>query len=566
MKTSIIMLTYNQLEYTKICIESIRKYTRSGTYELIIVDNASDDGTIEWLKKQKDIISIFNESNVGFPNGCNQGIDVAIGDNILFLNNDTIVTKNWLNNMLACLLSDNKHGAVSCVTNNCSYAQAIPIQYKNIVEMHTFSASFNKQNPQLWEERLKLIGFCFLVKRSVIAKIGKMDECFSPGNFEDDDYSLRIRKAGYKLILCKDTFIHHFGSVSFKKAPDYNDLLLNNMKKYKRKWGFNPIISQDIRWDILELLDSPKDDGINILEIGCGCGGTLLKIKNEYKNCNLYGIELNLKAAEIASLIENINILNINEKLPNDFFDYIIVSDTSDYNIWVKLPCFSDALKKSGVILADFPNIAHHSVITRIINGSWNVKNDKTQYFSRKQINELLLQSGYNILKFKGIISDSDHNRASELIEKMGNDSDNKEYSVIKYLVCANKNELYNLLKNIDMEKSNRTWIVDQLSSYTPAEIIKAVSNIDNQNSELDLLTYIGIIHFESGKYEKVLPYFEKAILLEKNNRDVLYNIAYYHIFAGNEELSKGYLYHLKTIDSNKYHNLMSLANDFKIS
>ncbi|WP_048746139.1 glycosyltransferase family 2 protein, partial [Paenibacillus sp. P22] len=64
-KTSIVMLTFNQLEYTKQCIESIRSYTEPNTYELIIVDNGSTDGSREWLAEQEDIRLLLNEENVG---------------------------------------------------------------------------------------------------------------------------------------------------------------------------------------------------------------------------------------------------------------------------------------------------------------------------------------------------------------------------------------------------------------------------------------------------------------------------------------------------------------------
>ena len=95
--TSIILLTYNKLEYTKICIESIRKFTPKGKYEIIVVDNNSNDGTLDWLKEQDDLKVIYNDYNAGFPKGCNQGIKISRGDSILLLNNDTVVTPNWLN-------------------------------------------------------------------------------------------------------------------------------------------------------------------------------------------------------------------------------------------------------------------------------------------------------------------------------------------------------------------------------------------------------------------------------------------------------------------------------------
>lgn len=69
MGTSIIILTYNNLEKTKLCLESIRKYTKEEVYEIIVVDNHSTDGTKEWLKVQNDIKVIYNDTNLGFPIG-----------------------------------------------------------------------------------------------------------------------------------------------------------------------------------------------------------------------------------------------------------------------------------------------------------------------------------------------------------------------------------------------------------------------------------------------------------------------------------------------------------------
>ena len=80
--TSIIILTFNQMKYTQLCIDSIRRYTPPGTYEIIIVDNHSTDGTVDWLREQSDIKLLLNAHNAGFPKGCNQGIKLAKGNDI----------------------------------------------------------------------------------------------------------------------------------------------------------------------------------------------------------------------------------------------------------------------------------------------------------------------------------------------------------------------------------------------------------------------------------------------------------------------------------------------------
>lgn len=239
--TSIIILTYNKLDYNKLCIESIRQYTEPGSYEIIVIDNHSTDGTVEWLQCQEDISLILNSENIGFPAGCNQGIKAANGDSILLLNNDTIVTPNWLSNLKKCLCSSSNIGAVGAVTNSCSNFQSVVCEYSSIKEMIRFAQQFNNSSPELWENRARLVGFCMLMRTDVVNQIGLLDETFSPGNFEDDDYSLRIRNAGYRLVLCWDTFIHHFGSVSFgEQAVQFSNLLESNRRKFIEKWGLDP--------------------------------------------------------------------------------------------------------------------------------------------------------------------------------------------------------------------------------------------------------------------------------------------------------------------------------------
>lgn len=99
-KTSIVILSYNTYELTKTCIESIRRFTPPGSYEVIVVDNGSEDSSSAWLKEQKDIKLLVNEENKGFPAGCNQGIKIAAeGNDILLLNSDVIVTPRWLVNL-----------------------------------------------------------------------------------------------------------------------------------------------------------------------------------------------------------------------------------------------------------------------------------------------------------------------------------------------------------------------------------------------------------------------------------------------------------------------------------
>ena len=177
--TSIIIINYNALDYTKLCLDSIRENVKEGTYELIVVDNGSTDGSVEWLKEQDDVKCIFNVDNLGFSHGCNQGLKVANGTEMLLLNNDIIVTPKSMENMLAALYSKPNIGAVGCLLNNCSNEQNVCLSYHSIEELMEESEKYNKSDREKWVPWLTLVGSCLLVKRDVYMRLGDLDEAFN---------------------------------------------------------------------------------------------------------------------------------------------------------------------------------------------------------------------------------------------------------------------------------------------------------------------------------------------------------------------------------------------------
>lgn len=402
--TSIIILVHNQLDYTKGCIESIRQYTEPNAYEIIIIDNASTDGTKEWLAQQSDITVIYNDENLGFPKGCNQGIAVAKGSEILLLNNDVVVTARWLDNLKAALYSSSKVGAVGAITNNAANRQSIPTSYNSIAEMQVFANENNNSNAMYWERRLKLIGFCMLIKSDIVKKIGILDERFTPGNFEDDDYSLRIIQEGYELLLCYDVFIHHYGSATFEKilseAEQYYELLKVNRDKFTKKWGFNDKNKISFSW-ILSQVDFSISD-INILNIGCGCGSDFLRISQINKSAKLYGIEKNEKAARFACRYAQIAVGNIHTMVldyEKEQFDYILIN----YGI-ENLEQFEQLLakvlpylKSTGTIHFTMKHMLYYPVVANFIScKEWG---NTYSYFAEENIKSFLERNNFILTK-----------------------------------------------------------------------------------------------------------------------------------------------------------------------
>lgn len=240
--TSIVMLTCNELNHTKLCLASIEAHT-PWPHELIIVDNGSTDGTVEFLKEYMEVRPnvrvVANSTNRGFAAGNNQGLALAKGDFVLLLNNDTIVTPGWLERMLAVFARHEKAGVVGPVSNYVSGPQLVSeASYGNQAEMEAFAARWAEENSGRSEPIMRVVGFCLLARREIVERIGGLDERFGSGNFEDDDFCIRAALVGYEARIARDVFIHHAGSQTFKGAKiDYRQAMERNWGLFKAKWG-----------------------------------------------------------------------------------------------------------------------------------------------------------------------------------------------------------------------------------------------------------------------------------------------------------------------------------------
>jgi len=269
---SIIILCYNQLKYTKECLKSILEFTSQlkTPYEIIVVDNASNDGTKEYLQGLEQaghIKVIYNSENAGFPKGNNQAVAIAKGEYLCLLNNDTIVTADWLTNMLRCIRSDEKLAAVGPWTNFSSGFQAIqpPPEYKGEEELQKYASQFSREEKYV----NFLVFFCCLIKKSVWDEIGGLNEAYGIGCFEDNEFCWRVIEKGYKLKICGNVYIHHYTSKTFgcyddaKKKQEYGSLMARNQKIFLKKINryetvsLCMIVSDREQWPILKrCLDS----------------------------------------------------------------------------------------------------------------------------------------------------------------------------------------------------------------------------------------------------------------------------------------------------------------------
>jgi len=270
---SLVILTHNQQVYTQQCLQSIFACTQE-PYELIFVDNHSTDGTVAYLEGEKktwhqdekkakyckDFKIIKNQQNLGYAAGNNQGIAVAQGEYILLLNNDIVVTPGWLGRMLACAERKPQIGIVGPMSNHVSGPQRVSsVTYDTLTltGLNAFAQDFARQHAGQARPFWRVVGFCMLIKRAVIEKIGGLDVRFGRGNFEDDDFSLRATLAGFESWLAQDCFVHHFGSRTFAgEKVDYAESLHQNWEIFKSKWGIPKEIAYGAVYNLRSILET----------------------------------------------------------------------------------------------------------------------------------------------------------------------------------------------------------------------------------------------------------------------------------------------------------------------
>ncbi len=330
-KVSIVILSYNTLDYTKECIESIKKTCPKFAYEIIVVDNASYDGSVEWLNQQDDIKLLCNKENVGFPKGCNQGIALSEKDNDIFLlNNDTVLSDDALFWLRMGLYDADDVGESGAMSNSVSNSQKVLWDISSKEDWQECVSVVPTIFNYPFADRNWLVGFAVLLKRTVLDEIGLLDETFSPGQYEDNDLSFRLTQSGYRCLLCKNSYIYHYGSAGGKHSSTWNELTSINSKKFANKWGV--LLTQSFLlpvW-IPNMFFLNQLGNVKILVVGAGIGYSILVLKQFNPLAEIEGIEFedrNLGLVPKNCVVHKMDDDGACKSIETNKYNYIIVDD-----------------------------------------------------------------------------------------------------------------------------------------------------------------------------------------------------------------------------------------------
>ncbi len=240
---SVVLPVLNNLALTRACVAALRAHT-PGDLEIVLVDNGSEEDCAALARELcaggAEVVLIANERNEGFAFACNQGFAAARGELVALLNNDVIVTQGWFEGMRSVLLSDPRIALVGPRTNRASGPQVVKeAAYEGRAGLEAFAARWSAAHPGERAFLPRLVGLCLLLRRELLDVVGGFDPCFWLGNFEDDDFCLRVLRSGRLLAVANGVFVHHEGSATWRSSRiDYGALLRDNWLWFCEKWGY----------------------------------------------------------------------------------------------------------------------------------------------------------------------------------------------------------------------------------------------------------------------------------------------------------------------------------------
>lgn len=232
-KCDIIIPVWNQLDVTRDCIDSILKNT-DYPYRLILIDNGSEAPARDYLSGLKsvgglDLLLIRNDKNLGFVRAVNQGIASSDAPYLCIMNNDTIAAPGWLGEMIRVMEANPSIGLLNPSSNTSG-------QFPGDDSIEGYAGSLKSFKGQM-QELYTCRGFCMVVTKDVIGRVGLLDEIYHVGYFDDTDYCKRAQKLGYKTARAKGAYVYHKENVSFKTLKNNKDLFSDNEKVFFKRWG-----------------------------------------------------------------------------------------------------------------------------------------------------------------------------------------------------------------------------------------------------------------------------------------------------------------------------------------
>lgn len=399
-EVSIIIQAYNHLDKTKRCVESVIKYSQGIDYELILVDNGSEDGILEYFKSvrysKKKILHITKNLGASYPVSMINLYE--LGRYICFVACDLILTPHWLENLLICMKSDPKIGLVNPVSSNTSNLQEVILPYNSYEDMQRNAEKWNHSDSRKWEDRLRIITLGTLYRKEALLTTGwPLGDVGFFHDFGDDDIAFRIRRMGYRVVLAGDTWIchdHDFRRGEGKDSEQFNKSLTIGRTNFQEKY-FGIDAWEDVNNYYLpyeKYFPSPAARrSVHILGVDVKCGTPILDMKNYLRTAGIFETVLSAFTqdpkywTDLKTICEGPVFCDREEFLSDAFlreqFDYVIADrPLNRYHEPQKVLNDLFALcKKDGIVACKVKNTYSFQEYVHLL-GQWGVYDQEFSY------------------------------------------------------------------------------------------------------------------------------------------------------------------------------------------
>lgn len=231
----LVLLSWNHLEETRPCLESLFR-TTDVPCRLFIVDNGSEPPGREFLRSVRpqgavqDVVLLQNDTNEGFPRGMNRGLQASRAPSVCLLNNDLVFTPGWLSRMLEVAQQHPELGVLN--PESSTFGRYPP----RGVSLDAYAQSLDAKRG-LYVEVGMCIGFCMLIRREVLSRIGFLTEEVERIFFEDEDYCMRAQEAGFRCAVVSSAYVHHAEHRTVKRMGERERIFRRNQRWCEAKWG-----------------------------------------------------------------------------------------------------------------------------------------------------------------------------------------------------------------------------------------------------------------------------------------------------------------------------------------
>ncbi len=288
---SIVVLFYGNQKMTKECLDAIEAHTKGRSYELITFDNGSDPETTAWCEGLPHVKKIYYPHNMGSSAAGNLIFTMAPhymeGKYLLYVSNDVIVTPRYDEILWACMESDPRVAMAAPVCNSASNLQAISVPYaKNDIQgMLSFAENHNHYDPRKWMDRSRLFSILACVRPAALSQMElTIDPFFCYDMFADDDFSCVLRRMGYRQVLCRDVFVHHYGSATIGEGQF--QVMELGRAQFRQKHGVDAWGA--LGMDLCAALESFSIKGtgrVRVLALNPLFGESVLALSNRLRAC-----------------------------------------------------------------------------------------------------------------------------------------------------------------------------------------------------------------------------------------------------------------------------------------